>query len=186
VGAPPPRLLYGLAAVVARTLPAPRSRRYTGRVALDLEAALERFRDALVDRFGDDLVTLAAFGSQVTGRARPESDLDLLAVIRGLPKGRLARRALVRPVKHAVGREFAWTASVILLTPVEAAVVKPFYLGMLEGNRLLVDRDGFFAGVLSRLTARLRELGARRLVDECGNSYWDLKPDYVLGEDVVL
>jgi hypothetical protein len=28
--------------------------------------------------------------------------------------------------------------------------------------------------------------GARRLTDERGNPYWDLKPDYVLGEDVVL
>ena len=33
---------------------------------------------------------------------------------------------------------------------------------------------------------RLVELGSRRLTDELGNSYWDLKPDYVLGEDVVL
>jgi len=24
------------------------------------------------------------------------------------------------------------------------------------------------------------------LTDELGNPYWDLKPDYVLGEDVVL
>ena len=33
-----------------------------------LAQQLERYRDALVARFGDDLVTLAVFGSQVTGR----------------------------------------------------------------------------------------------------------------------
>jgi hypothetical protein len=29
-------------------------------------------------------------------------------------------------------------------------------------------------------------MGSRRLTDERGNPYWDLKPDDVLGEDVVL
>ena len=49
---------------------------------------------------------------------------------------------------------------------------------------------------LDRSLSRFREvleerfgddlIGARRLVDELGNAYWDLKPDYVLGEDIVL
>jgi len=85
-----------------------------------------------------------------------------------------------------VGDSFAETVSTIPLTPEEASRVKPFYLGMLDGHRLLVDRGGFFRGVLDRLERRLEELGARRLVDELGNAYWDLKPDYVLGEDIVL
>jgi hypothetical protein len=76
--------------------------------------------------------------------------------------------------------------STILLTPEEAGSVKPFYLGMLEGHRTLVDRGGFFAGVLARLRERLHTLNARQLRDELGNVYWDLKPDYVLGENVVL
>ena len=41
-------------------------------------------------------------------------------------------------------------------------------------------------GVVSGDVNRLRELGARRLTDELGNTYWDLKPDYKLGEDIVL
>ena len=64
--------------------------------------------------------------------------------------------------------------------------MKPFYLGFLDGHRLLADRAGFFRAVLDRLERRLEDLGARRLTDELGNTYWDLKPDYVLGEDVVL
>ena len=80
----------------------------------------------------------------------------------------------------------AQTISAIVLTPEEAATVKPFYLGLLDGHRILVDRDGFLQGVLARLERRLAELGSRRLTDDQGNPYWDLKPDYVLGEDVVL
>ena len=132
------------------------------------------------------LITLAAFGSRVRGQATPESDLDIVLVIRGLPRQRFARRRLVSPLAHVVGDSFAETVSTIPLTPEEASRVKPFYLGMLDGHRLLVDRGGFFRGVLDRLERRLEELGARRLVDELGNAYWDLKPDYVLGEDIVL
>ena len=93
---------------------------------------------------------------------------------------------MIEPVLLEVSEEFADQASVILLTSEEAATVKPFYLGILDGHRLLIDRGGYFSQVLDRLEARLRELGARRLTDELGNTYWDLKPDYKLGEDIVL
>ncbi len=152
----------------------------------ELEEPLQRFREALDARFGLALVTLAVFGSQVQGRERPESDLDVLLVAEGLPPSRLERQGLVLGVAHGVSDALAAQLSIIPLTPEEARSIKPFYLGFLEGHRLLVDRGGFFEGILDRLRARLAQLGARRLTDELGNPYWDLKPDYVLGEDVVL
>jgi len=155
-------------------------------VRAELEVQLDRFRQALEERFGSDLVTLAVFGSQAQGRERPESDLDLLLVVRGLPRRRLERHRVILSIAHAVSDEFAETISVVPLTPEEALTIKPYYLGFLEGHRLVVDRDGFFRRVLDRLERRLTELGSRRLTDELGNPYWDLKPDYVLGEDVVL
>ena len=151
-----------------------------------LEQELSRFHEVLEARFGQDLVTVAVFGSRARDAATPESDLDLLVVIRGLPRSRMKRRRLILPLAASVSAEFADTAIPVLLTPEEAAVVKPFYLGFLDGHRLLLDRGGFFHGVLERLKRRLEELGARRLTDEDGYSYWDLKPDYRLGEDVVL
>ena len=42
----------------------------------------------------------------------------------------------------------------ILLTPEEATTVKPFYPGMFDGNRLLLDHDGFFRAILDRLEGR--------------------------------
>jgi predicted nucleotidyltransferase len=151
-----------------------------------LEAELDRFHLALEERWERDLVTLAVFGSRAQGRERGESDLDLLVVIEGLPRRRLERHAVILELAHGVSDEFAEIMSAIPLTPDEARTIKPYYLGFLEGHRLLVDRDGFFRRILDRLEQRLRELGSRRLVDELGNPYWDLKPDYVLGEDIVL
>lgn len=169
-----------------------RSRRDDGRHEYDegvdavLEKELERYKDVLEARFGEALVALVAFGSQAQERARPESDLDLLIVIRDLPPRRLDRRRLLGPLAHEVSDHFANTVSAVLLTPTEASTIKPFYLGLLDGYRALVDREGFMQAIVARLERRLRELGARRLTDAHGDSYWDLKPDYVLGEDVVL
>jgi hypothetical protein len=54
------------------------------------------------------------------------------------------------------------------------------------GYEILWDAQGFFAAVLDRLRARLRELGARRHVDADGYEYWALEPDWKPGDVVVL
>jgi len=50
-----------------------------------------RLLDGLRARFGDDLVSLVVFGSVARGEAGPGSDIDVLIIIRGLPKGRFKR-----------------------------------------------------------------------------------------------
>jgi predicted nucleotidyltransferase len=151
-----------------------------------LRADVERYVNLLRERFGADLVSVVVFGSWARGEARPGSDLDLLVVARGLPPSRLERRRIFSRLASAVSEKFADMAVPILLTPEEAARVKPFYLGMLSGHTILWDEGRFFTGVLDRLRARLAELGSRRYVDEDGYEFWDLKPDWKLGDVVTL
>lgn len=125
-----------------------------------LEAPLERFHDTLAAHFGDRLITLAVFGSQVQGRERPESDLDLLLVAQGLPPRRLERQGLVLSLARGVSEALAERVSVIPLTPAEAQAVKPYYLGLLDGCRILADPNGFLAGILERLRLRSWARGA--------------------------
>lgn len=152
----------------------------------ELRADLDRYVEALGQRFGADLVSVILFGSRARGVARAESDIDVLVVVRALPPRRFLRYDGMREVAATVSAPFAQAVAPILLTPDEAAHVKPYYLGMLSGHEILHDREGFFAGVLDKLRRRLVELGSRRYVDADGYEYWDLKPDWKPGDVVRL
>jgi hypothetical protein len=147
---------------------------------------VDRYVAQLAERFGDRLVSVVLFGSRARGQAKAESDVDLLVVIRGLPRNRSERYKGFRDIARAVADDFANLLALILATPEEAVNVKPYYLGMLSGHEILCDRDGFFASVLERLRRRLQELGSRRHVDPDGYEYWDLKPDWKPGDVVEL
>jgi hypothetical protein len=151
-----------------------------------LRADLARYIEVLEARFGSDLISVVVFGSQARGEAQPESDIDVLIVIRGLPRNRFERYGGLRDLARQVSDTFAQDVAPILLTPEEAEQVKPYYLGMLSGHVILYDRDGFFVAVLERLRRRLAELGSRRYVDKDGYEYWDLKPDWKRGDVVEL
>lgn len=151
-----------------------------------LQADLRRYVAALERRYGADLVSVVLFGSRARGDAKPESDIDVLIVVRGLPRPRTERYDGLRNVAREVSPRFADDVMPILLTPEEAEEIKPYYLGMLSGHVMLRDEGGFFAAVLERLRRRLAELGSRRYVDEDGYEYWDLKPDWKPGDVVRL
>ena len=155
-------------------------------IAEELREALDAYVVALRRRYGDDLVSVVLFGSRARGEAKPESDVDVLIVVRGLPRNRLERYGGLRDLARQVSDEFAVAVAPILLTPEEAERVKPYYLGMLSGHVILHDTDGLFAAVLERLRQRLTELGSRRYVDKEGYEYWDLKPDWKPGDVVEL
>ncbi len=144
-------------------------------------------------RFGDDLVSVVLFGSVARGEARPDSDVDLIIVIRNLPRGRFRRQDLFMEVekelepllKELEEQGYYIEFSPILKTPEEASKVVPLYLDLVEDAVLLYDRDDFFRNILENLRRRLRELGAERV--KFGKLwYWRLKRDYRFGEVIEI
>ena len=153
------------------------------------EGAARTFSGILLEKLGDDLVSVVLFGSVARGDEGRESDVDVLVIARNLPKSQFARadiaitaeREMAKRMRRAkAGGEHVMIAA-ILRTPEEASHPIPLYLDMVDEAVLLFDRDRFFAGVLSNLRKRLQSLGARRAT--LGNiRYWDLKPDYKPGD----
>ena len=157
---------------------------------------LERYDtilDALVVElrvhYGRRLVAAAVFGSVGRGTPRHDSDVDLLLVVRDLPRGRVSRVEEFLPVETRLAPVLTAkepgcvpiAISPVFKTPEEVEAGSPLYLDMVEDTRILVDPEGFLAGYLERLRVRLRVLGARRI--RRGNAwYWELKPDLKPGE----
>lgn len=144
-----------------------------------------RFVELVEKHLGDRLISAVLFGSVAIGRERPESDVDMLLVVKDPPRGRFARGEMLEPVHEELDRLIPPLkqpfVSCMIKTPEEADHLSPLYFDMIDRKVVLKDQDGFFAGVLAEVDRRLKKLGAKRKKFE-DIEYWDLKPDYVPGE----
>ncbi len=140
-------------------------------------------------RLGERLVSLVLFGSVARGRPNAGSDIDILVIAEGFPRAlRERRRPLLEEWERIRSLEGLPRAEWNLVTksPEEARFHSPLYLDIVEDGILLVDRDGFFAGILHEIRARMRALGSRRIFLSDGSWFWDLKPDFRFGEVVEI
>jgi len=140
--------------------------------------------------YGERLISFVIFGSVARETQTFDSDLDVLIIAKGLPKGRMKRigefesvEEKIEPFLESLRKEEGINTyiSAIIKSPEEAEKGSPLFLDMVEDARILFDRNGFFEGVLDKLRKRLKELGSKRIWR--GNAWhWDLKPDYKPGE----
>jgi hypothetical protein len=139
--------------------------------------------------YGPRLVSVVVYGSVARGDCRPDSDVDLLVIATDMPRGRMHRAAefgaveqRVKPVLTRLAADgLHCVLSPLLKTPEEARAGSPVFFDMIEDAVMLHDEGGFFRGVLDDLAGRLQRLGARKI--RVGTLwYWDLKPDYKVGE----
>ncbi|GAB6182742.1 nucleotidyltransferase domain-containing protein [Thermodesulfovibrio hydrogeniphilus] len=150
---------------------------------------LEETLKILKNYYGERLVSVVVYGSVGRGTQRFDSDIDLLLVVKNLPKGRFARIEEFREIEkmlepflsEAETRGIYTEFSPLIKTPDEVKSGSPLFLDMIDDAKILYDKNEFFKNFLEDLRKRLNRLGARRIW--LGNSwYWDLKPDYKPGE----
>ncbi len=154
---------------------------------------LKRLLDALLEIYGDELISLILFGSVARGDYRESSDIDLLIIVKGVTGGFSQRlRKFLKAEKMIFSYRDEWeligkyvSLSPVILSIEEAKIFKPLYLDMVEDATILFDRDAFFENILYRLMDRLRELGAERIW--IGRKwYWRLKKNYRFGEAIEI
>ena len=150
-----------------------------------------RYATAAQEILGDNLISIALYGSVARGQATPSSDIDLFIVLQEAPSGMLNRRRLLQPVRDALTPELEdlWTQGIyadfieVIRSRTEAQQFHPLYLYMSHEAILLYDRDRFLEILLERVRERLQRAGAeRRPVGRYW--YWDLKQAFVPGEVV--
>lgn len=139
--------------------------------------------------YGDRLVSVVVFGSVGRGTPNPESDIDILVVVRNLPSG-VRKRQLefmdlekeIEPFLKGLNKEgLHLELSPILKTPEEVKKGSLLFLDFLEDARILYDENDFFRLFLVELKKRLEKLGAKR-IKQGDRWHWDLKPDLKPGE----
>ncbi|MDZ7292202.1 MAG: nucleotidyltransferase domain-containing protein [candidate division KSB1 bacterium] len=145
--------------------------------------------------FGSHLQAAALYGSVARGSAQPTSDIDFILVFDDLPKVRSKRIDMIFPLVQAAenspaaqelrNKGFYPFISPLLYTIEEIERTQPILLDITEDGIILFD-NGILKNKLQRLRERLKELGAKRIVEEDGSMYWDLKPDWRPGEVIEL
>jgi len=170
--------------------------------ATDEAALMSEYRElagaytrAVRELFGERLVSVCFFGSVVTGKATPESDIDVLVIAEKFARDIGSRIEETLPIREKLRRTDAYQKlrllgrsafiSEILLTPDEAKTHPPILLDMTEDADITYDKGGFLGGVLEDIRRRLKQLGATRVTAKKGH-YWILKPDARPGEVVEI
>lgn len=148
-------------------------------------------------RLGERLVSAVLFGSVARGEADEGSDLDLLVVLEGF-EGSFGDRFQVfqeieakdlldsEPRRRLRERGLGTLISPVPLTPEEVERHPPILLDILTDGIILYDKGDFMKDHLAELEGRLKALKARKVRLPGGRWYWDLKPDYKLGEVVEI
>jgi len=153
------------------------------------KSLLEKLTKLLQEEFQDKLISVVLYGSVARGDNRKDSDIDLLLVIKDLPKTITERvilfdkveRKLDDYVMRLMDDGYYITLTPVLKTPEEAMRFSPIYMDMTEDAIILYDENGFFRKVLEKTKKRLKELGFERVWLSKKSWYWR-KRNYKFGE----
>lgn len=119
-------------------------------------------------RWGQDLVSVIVFGSFARGDAYEHSDIDLLIIVKNLPKGWRERGTYELSLER-LGLTWNTPLQVILVEPEEIRLaidnVMPLLLEIRESYRYLFDRDMFFQKEMKRFKKVMIRRGVRRLAE---------------------
>lgn len=134
-----------------------------------VDEAMEEFRDKLIREFGDDLISVVVFGSQVK-KPRWDSDIDILVVMDNLPENWRERDDKFYDLEYDVSVGHGVSISAVYYSSEEVGfgikVRDRLFLGILLGYTTIYDRNGFFRRNIEKLRGELDKEHANYIADE--------------------
>ena len=123
------------------------------------EEAINEFVELCKEKFGDDLISVVLFGSVARGTAKKGSDIDLLIIVRGIPKRILDREDAVSEEIMKIIRKYHVRVMPVLLglDDLSDRVINPLIYGILTGYEVLHDPHGFWDSYLQKIKPRILE-----------------------------
>lgn len=141
----------------------------------------------------DTLVGVVLFGSYARGDHGPDSDLDVLAVLRETRLRPTQRADVASTALAELRRTDAWKQAVeagllpelspLVLTTPECRRIPPILMDVATEGVVIWDGGGV-ASLLSEIRQRMAHAGVKRVELPDGRRYWDLRPGMRLGEVV--
>lgn len=132
---------------------------------------------------GENLISFVIFGSTARGTAKEFSDMDVFILVKDKEEETFQKYL---KIKRKIEGIYPPYFSSIITTPKEIKRNPLILLDIIEDGIFLYDRDNILKTYLSLLKNKLKELGAKRVWIDENTWYWDLKPDWKLGEKVEI
>ncbi len=150
--------------------------------------------DKLEELLQNDLISVVLFGSAARGEAGEGSDIDILIVAEKFGTGGrfevfntidndLKASEEYRDLKE---NKLGTLISPVPLTPSEAEKNPSILLDIVTDGIILYDVDDFIEHKMESLRKKLKKIGSKKIFLDDKRYYWDLKPDYKLGEVVEI
>jgi predicted nucleotidyltransferase len=130
----------------------------------DISIILDSMMRELRREFGEQLVSVVVYGSYAREAATRESDIDLLVVLKTLPRDWQS----IHHIEDGLmlnGRQFGKRFQITLVTPEDVSdsveYAAPMMLEVHNTHRIILDRGGFFGDCMKLMDHIIEKRGIR-------------------------